>query len=100
MPKNVIWIKEAASSFQPEHNMIVSAQDNSYTYDYLIIAPRIQLNWSKVEGLTETISKNGVTINYSHQYAPYTYECLKNIKPGDTILFTAPSTPTKCGGAP
>ena len=100
MPKNVIWIKEAASSFQPENNTIVTAQGNSYTYDYLIVAPGIQLNWGKVQGLKETIGKNGVTSNYSHQYAPYTYECLKNIKPGDTILFTAPSTPTKCGGAP
>jgi sulfide:quinone oxidoreductase len=100
MPKNVIWIKEAASSFQPENNSVTTAEGNKYSYDYLIVAPGIQLNWDKVKGLKETIGKNGVTSNYSYHYAPYTYECLKNIKPGDTILFTAPSTPTKCGGAP
>jgi hypothetical protein len=63
---------------------------NKYTYDYLIVAPGIQLNWSDVKGLNDTIGKNCVTSNYSYKYAPYTYECLKNIKAGDTILFTAP----------
>lgn len=100
MPENVKWIKEAASSFSPEQNTITTAQGNSYSYDYLIVAPGIQLNWSAVKGLKESIRKDGVTSNYSFQYAPYTYECLKNIKPGDTILFTAPATPVKCGGAP
>ena len=100
MPRGVKWIKEAAAIFQAQENTVVTAEGNTYTYDYLIVAPGIQLNWGDVKGLNETIGKNGVTSNYSHLYAPYTYECLKAIKPGDTILFTAPSTPTKCGGAP
>lgn len=100
MPKNVRWIKEAAASFLPQENKVVTAQGNIYTYDYLVAAPGIQLNWGAVKGLKETIGKNGVTSNYSYEFAPYTYECLKKIKPGDSILFTAPSTPTKCGGAP
>ena len=99
MPRNVKWIKEAASIFQPQKNRVITAEGNTYTYNYLIVAPGIQLNWGDVKGLKETIGKNGVTSNYSYLYAPYTYECLKAIKPGDTILFTAPSTPTKCGGA-
>jgi len=100
MPRDVKWIKEAAAIFQPQENTVITAEGNTYTYDYLIVAPGIQLNWHDVHGLKETIGKVGVTSNYSYLYAPYTYECLKAIKPGDTILFTAPSTPTKCGGAP
>jgi sulfide:quinone oxidoreductase len=100
MPKNVKWIKEAAATFNPEQNKVITAEGNSYFYDYLIVSPGIQLNWGNVKGLKEALGKNGVTSNYSFQYAPYTFECVKNIKPGDTILFTAPSTPTKCGGAP
>ena len=100
MPRDVRWIKEAAAIFQPQENTVITTEGNTYTYDYLIVAPGIQLNWGDVKGLKETIGKNGVTSNYSYLYAPYTYECLKAIKPGDTILFTAPSTPTKCGGAP
>ena len=100
MPHYVKWIKEAAAFFHPQKNTVITAEGNRYTYDYLVVAPGIQLNWGDVKGLKETIGKNGVTSNYSYQFAPYTYECLKAIKPGDTILFTAPSTPTKCGGAP
>ena len=100
IPHHVKWIKEAAAFFHPQENAVITAEGNRYTYDYLIVAPGIQLNWSDVKGLNETIGKNRVTSNYSYLYASYTYECLKNIKPGDTILFTAPSTPTKCGGAP
>lgn len=66
----------------------------------LIVAPGIQLNWHLVKGLKETIGKNGVTSNYSPDYANYTFECLKNLKDGQTALFTSPSTPVKCGGAP
>ena len=100
MPEDVIWIKEAAASFQPLENRVTTNKGNSYTYDYLIVAPGIQLNWGDVKGLNGTIGKNCVASNYSYKYAPYTYECVKAIKPGDTILFTAPSTPAKCGGAP
>ena len=100
MPQNVTWIKDAAAYFDPEKNTVITASGNVYSYDYLIVGPGIQLNWDAVKGLKETIGKNGVTSNYSFNYAPYTFECLKKIKPGDTILFTAPSTPTKCGGAP
>lgn len=100
IPQHVTWIKEAAAYFDPEKNTVLTTGGNVYSYDYLVVAPGIQLNWDAVKGLKETIGKNGVTSNYSFNYAPYTFECLKNIKPGDTILFTAPSTPTKCGGAP
>lgn len=100
IPENVTWIKEAAAYFDPEKNTVITKESSIYEYNYLIVAPGIQLNWDAVTGLKETIGKNGVTSNYSFSYAPYTFECLKNIKAGDTILFTAPSTPTKCGGAP
>jgi sulfide:quinone oxidoreductase len=100
IPQHVTWIKEAAAYFEPERNTVITANGNVYKYEYLIVAPGIQLNWGAVKGLKETIGKNGVTSNYSFKYAPYTFECLKNLKSGDTILFTSPSTPTKCGGAP
>ena len=100
IPKNVKWINEAVASFEPEQNKVITANNNNFTYNYLVVAPGIQLNWDTVKGLKEAIGKNGVTSNYSFKYAPYTFECLKEIKPGNMVLFTAPSTPVKCGGAP
>lgn len=100
IPKGVIWIKDAVTTFQPEKNEVTTNSGSIYSYDYLVLAPGIQLNWSAVKGLAETIGKNNVTSNYSFEYAPYTFECIKAMKPGMTAMFTSPSTALKCGGAP
>lgn len=86
-------------SFNPSENSITLKTGHSINYDYLVVAPGIQLNWSEIKGLEENIGKNGVCSNYSFKTAPYTFECLKNSKSGRAI-FTSPHTPVKCGGAP
>ena len=98
MPKRATWIKEFVQSFNPDYNSVTTTA-NTYTYDYLIVCPGIQLNWSAIKGLPETLGKNGVCSNYSFQTAPYTFECIKNFEGGKAI-FHNPHTPVKCGGAP
>jgi len=100
IPSKAKWIKDAVASFDPDHNRLTTKEGNTYTYDYLVVAPGIQLNWHLVKGLHETLGKNNVTSNYSFDLAPYTFECIKNMKPGMTAMFTSPSTTLKCGGAP
>lgn len=98
MPAGVTWIKEKALGFAPEQNR-VDLSSGAVTYDYLVVCPGIQLNWSAIKGLPETLGKNNVCSNYSFETAPYTFECVKNFK-GGTAIFHNPSTPVKCGGAP
>lgn len=98
MPKNTTWIKEAVQSFSPENNSLTT-NIATYTYDFMVVCPGIQLNWSAVKGLHETLGKNNVCSNYSFNTAPYTFECIKNFKGGKAI-FHNPHTPVKCGGAP
>ncbi|MBL7802557.1 MAG: NAD(P)/FAD-dependent oxidoreductase [Saprospiraceae bacterium] len=100
MPKGVNWIKDAVDTFQPDQNTVTTRKGEVIGYDYLIVCPGIQLNWNKVEGLAETLGKNGVCSNYTVHTAPYTYECLQSLKDGQTAIFTAPGTAVKCGGAP
>lgn len=100
IPLGAKWIKEAVISFQPEKNEVTTKEGATYSYDYLVVAPGIQLDWNRVKGLPETLGKNYVTSNYSFDFAPYTFECLKAMKPGMVAIFTAPSTALKCGGAP
>ena len=99
MPDGVKWVKESVTSFQPDEHKITLISGIQMQYDYLIVAPGIQLNWNEIKGLVENIGKNGVCSNYSFKTAPYTFECLKNVKSGRAI-FTSPHTPVKCGGAP
>ena len=99
MPKNVKWIHQKAISFQPEENTVTLDNQEKVNYQYLVVAPGIQLNWNEIKGLKETLGKNGVCSNYSVENVPYTWETLKNFK-GGKALFTNPNTPVKCGGAP
>ncbi|MFN8291812.1 MAG: FAD/NAD(P)-binding oxidoreductase [Chitinophagaceae bacterium] len=99
MPKEVKWLKQKAVSFQPEANTITLDNSDTVGYEYLVVAPGIQLNWNEIKGLKETLGKNGVCSNYSVNDVPYTWECIRQFK-GGRALFTNPNTPVKCGGAP
>lgn len=99
MPEKTKWIKQKVVSFQPDKNHITLDNNDKVSYTFLVIAPGIQLNWHEIKGLKDTLGENGVCSNYSFDQAPYTWECIKNLKTGKAI-FTNPNTPVKCGGAP
>ena len=99
MPMGVHWIQKEVSGFLPNVNKVTLDDGTEVGYEYLIVAPGIQINWSAIKGLQETLGKNGVCSNYSFQSVNYTWECIKNFKGGKAI-FTNPNTPVKCGGAP
>jgi sulfide:quinone oxidoreductase len=99
MPKGVEWIKQKAAAFKPDNNEVLLENGESITYDFLIVAPGIQLNWDAVKGLRDALGKEGVCSNYSFESAPYTWKALNTFKGGKAI-FHNPHTPVKCGGAP
>ncbi len=99
IPANATWIQAYAAIFEPENNLVITQDNRKISYDYLIVCPGIQINWDGIKGLTEALGHAGVTSNYSKDYAPYTWDVIKNFKGGNAI-FTYPATPIKCGGAP
>ena len=99
IPQNVKWIKAGVAAFSPKENMIVVDGCRTVKYEHLVVCPGIKLDWSKIEGLSETLGENGVTSNYRFDLAPYTWELVKNLKKGKAI-FSQPPMPIKCAGAP
>lgn len=99
MPRGVRWLKAAVSELQPARNSLLLDNGGQVNYDYLVICPGLQLNWAGIEGLEETLGRNGVSSNYLLPYARYTWQCLQNMKSG-RALFTQPRMPIKCAGAP
>jgi len=97
IPKGVTWIRDYATGFNPEENMVSTKSSGNITYDYLVVATGLVYDFSLVEGLTEAIDKGVVCSTYTNSI--HTWEVLKNFK-GGTALFTQPTTPIKCGGAP
>lgn len=99
IPAGADWIKASASGFAPDENKVLLCDGGSISYQVLIACPGIKLDWDAIPGLRETLGRNGVTSNYSHEFAPYTHRLVKEFKSG-RALFTQPVMPIKCAGAP
>ncbi|MCO4338898.1 NAD(P)/FAD-dependent oxidoreductase [Staphylococcus agnetis] len=99
IPQGANWLQQAVKRIAPHDNMVYLQNDESITYTYLVVCPGLQLNWSHVKGLPETIGKHGVCSNYAPQYVNETWRQISQFK-GGTAIFTHPNTPIKCGGAP
>ncbi|KAJ2450300.1 hypothetical protein GGF42_004526 [Coemansia sp. RSA 2424] len=93
------WINQAAAQIDPDSNTVTLADGSKVSYEYLVVAAGIELDFASVEGLESAIGKNGVASNYSPQYVQKTFEFLQSVREGNA-LFTMPSTPIKCAGAP
>ena len=99
IPHGVDWIKSAVASFEPERNAVVLGDAQSIKYKQLVVCPGLKLDWNGVEGLADTLGRNGVTSNYRFDLAPYTWELVQKLRSGKAI-FTQPPMPIKCAGAP
>ncbi len=99
IPKGVTWVKEKATGFDAENNAVETSGGQRFEYDALIVCPGIQLDWDKIPGVTDTLGKNGVSSNYTVETAPKTWEFIRTTNSG-TAVFTMPSGPIKCAGAP
>lgn len=99
IPHGVTWLKTAVTKFVPKDNVVLVTGGSKVLYGQLVVAPGLKLNWAGIEGLEETLGKNGVTSNYRYDLAPYTWELVQEMVKGKAI-FTQPPMPIKCAGAP
>ena len=97
IPNGVNWIKDFVENVSPKKNEITTKDGNKYTYDYLVVSPGLVYDFSLVEGLKEAFEMGVVCSNYTNPEE--TWNQIKQFK-GGTALFTQPTTPIKCGGAP
>ena len=99
IPPCVDWIRDRVSSIRPDEKAVVTAGGRRITYEWLVVALGIQIDWTAIPGLAEGIGTRGICSNYSFEHVAYTWETIRTFK-GGTALFTVPNTAVKCGGAP
>jgi sulfide:quinone oxidoreductase len=99
IPKGVHWIKAGVAAFEPKDNAVILDGCRVVKYQRLIVCPGLKLDWHAVEGLVDTLGRNGVTSNYRYDLAPYTWKLVMGMTSG-RALFTQPPMPIKCAGAP
>ena len=86
IPSGVEWLKDYVESFQPEQNQLTTKSGKVVSYEYLVVAPGIQIDWDKIPGLKETLGKNGVVSNYSYNTVDSTWEAMRDFKGGKAIF--------------
>lgn len=99
IPEGVTWIRDTVVETCPEDNALTTARGTRVEYEYLVVAPGIQINWGQIKGLKEALGRDGVCSNYAYEYVDKTWQFIREFK-GGTAIFTHPNTPIKCGGAP
>lgn len=102
------FISASVSLVDPKNNKLIldpvdksSSTPKSLDYDVLILATGIQINWDGIKGLQDALALPDfpVVSNYSPIYVNKTFEQFQKFKGGKAI-FTQPSTPIQCAGAP
>ncbi|NOQ30422.1 MAG: NAD(P)/FAD-dependent oxidoreductase [Helicobacteraceae bacterium] len=124
VPSGVKLIKNFVTEFDPTNNTVTTDAGEKISYDYLVVATGLVLNYSKIKGLDGTgimsSSSNNESVKkkvghdgvYSIYFADGASDTWKGIqaliaqakahKGPEKLqaLFTHPNTPIKCGGAP
>jgi sulfide:quinone oxidoreductase len=99
IPSGTRWIQDRAVEVDPVVKEVRTASGLRVGYDFLVVAPGIQLDWDKVRGLRAALGTPYVSSNYAFELAPKTWKMIQDFD-GGTALFTHPCTPVKCAGAP
>lgn len=99
IPDGVRWIKEHAEEIDPKARTVTTRSGGRVGYDFLVVAPGMQVDWDKIKGLREALETESVSSNYAYHLAPKTWRMIEGFR-GGTALFTHPSGPIKCAGAP
>lgn len=98
-PPGAQWIRSAARSVDPDACTVSLANGEIVGYKQLVMAPGVQLDTSCVAGLSQGLGVHNVSTNYRSDLAPHTWDLIRRTTSG-TAIFTQPSGPIKCAGAP
>lgn len=98
IPRGTDWIQERALEIHPSENLVKSESGRNLEYDFLVVAPGIQVNVDAIPGLPQAMGHDGVGSIYLYEQAPKVWRMLQEFR-GGRALFTQPATPYKCPGA-
>lgn len=99
-PKLRFYNTELAT-FSPDQNSVTLGDGGKLTYEQLVVAPGIKVDFNSIKGLQDALSSadSGVSSIYGYNYCDKAYRTIQNIKGGQAI-FTQPVGVVKCAGAP
>lgn len=102
IPSDIKWIKDSVAAVDPVWNQVTTKNNGKIAYDFLVLTPGIQINWEKVEGITQaTLGQGNAHSIYDFEGAQKTWKAIQEFsKTGGRGIYTDTYTKHKCGGAP
>ena len=102
MPSDVKWVKDVVTLVHPTLNKVDTARSGSFDYDFMVLAPGVKYDWSRIEGITyKTIGEGNAHTIYDWRGAQMTWPAMKEFaQKGGRGIFCDTYTKHKCGGAP
>lgn len=102
IPDGVNWVKDVVVEIDPDNNFALTKSGEKLTYDFLLLAPGLQMNWEKIEGLSlERLGQDNVHSIYDYQGSIKARDAIRAMADsGGKMIFCDIDTPIKCGGAP
>lgn len=120
-PAGTKIVKEKVTEIDADNNTVITDKGTKITYDYLVVAAGVKLNYGAIKGLEEAgeayasgdnaklvkiLDSVGASSIYTADGAEATWANMQKFvadaKSGKKVkgVFTHPNTPIKCGGAP
>src|SRR5690554_943073 len=103
IPNDVKWLQDNVVELEPENNFVVTRNNGKIKYDFLVLVPGCDIDFSQIEGISkDTLGEGNVHTIYDYKGAVKCNQALEKMpamKEG-RLVFTDTYTKIKCGGAP
>lgn len=101
IPGGVKHYPFSVGAFDPANNIVKTTDGSDVSYDYLIVAPGLEVNFAGIKGLQDALQdpSSSVSSIYSDKTVEQVWKNIQAFKEGPAI-FTQPAGIIKCAGAP
>ncbi|KAH8647376.1 hypothetical protein BX600DRAFT_153193 [Xylariales sp. PMI_506] len=101
IPDGVKHYPLRVSTFDASNNLVKTSDGVDVSYDYLIVAPGLEVNFAGVSGLQEALQDPASLVSsiYSDKTVEQVWRNVQSFK-GGRAIFTQPAGGIKCAGAP
>ncbi|KAI6300352.1 hypothetical protein MCOR33_003926 [Pyricularia grisea] len=95
------FYNNGVKSLNPEENSVTLESGDKVSYEHLILAPGIKIEYASIKGLAEALADKSSLVStiYGRDTVPKVFSTIQSLKQG-TAIFTQPVGVVKCAGAP
>ncbi|KAG6098656.1 hypothetical protein E4U30_007674 [Claviceps sp. LM220 group G6] len=95
------FYKSSVAAVAPEDSSVTLADGAKLSYEHLVIAPGLSLDYGSIAGLTDALQNadSDVSTIYNYDTCDKAFRSIEKLSSG-TAIFTQPAGVIKCAGAP